>query len=99
MHSAQIKASQYHLRLQILLEVNEVDMDIKQLHYFVEVSPIGSFTQAAEMLHFISGMSMFISRLKMSLALAVFKPERVCSLTEDGEFLLKKAGGNCTYIQ
>jgi len=68
-------------------------MDIKQLHYFIEVSRCGSFTQAAENCFITSqGISMSISRLEDELGVKLFtRTPKGMSLTEDGEFLLEKA--------
>lgn len=68
-------------------------MDIRQLHFFVEIVKQSSFTKAAERLHVAQpAVSMAMKKLEEELDLALFnRLERKVSLTAEGETFLRHA--------
>jgi DNA-binding transcriptional LysR family regulator len=70
-----------------------VDMDLRQVRYFVETARLGSFTRAAERLRIAQpAVSMAIRRLEEELELTLFnRQDKRVTLTAEGETFLEHA--------
>ena len=69
-------------------------MELEQLRIFTVVAETGSFTKAAKKLYIShSTTSRAVSALEEELGVRLFERDnRIFSLTEQGEYLLKEAG-------
>lgn len=65
-------------------------MNLKQLHYFVTIAELGSFTRASELLHIAQpALSMSVRKLEQQLELTLFhRHDKRISLTDEGKRLL-----------
>lgn len=68
-------------------------MNVRQLHYFLQVAELKSFTRAAALLHVAQpALSRSVRALEADLGVAVFhRSERGVTLTEAGELLQRRA--------